>query len=168
MDINEFDGISLNPSGGGGGGGSQNAHVTSTQTNPVVPSGFEGLADMLRNIATGMGGAPVNFGRTGLDAPSSGPLIPQASMGSLFSSPAFMNGFNRLGVNGGGSRMRFGGSGVVPQPTPINPPQLKNTWKNPRTYGDMFSMDVPGSYMPSDPYTIKPRTGTNAPAAMTQ
>ena len=103
MEINNYDEIYLNPSGGGGGGG--DAHVTTTQTNPVVPEGFQGLADMLRNLASGMGGSPVNFGTfPGLDRGlGSRALIPQPSMGNMFSSTPFNLGFNRQNAMGSGA-----------------------------------------------------------------
>lgn len=81
---------------GGGGGGGTNANITTTQTNPVVPDDMKALADSLNAIATGQLGAPVNFGPTGIDAPKGPPLVPQASMGQMFSQPAFQAGMQGM------------------------------------------------------------------------
>lgn len=83
--------------GGGGGGGSSDTNVTTTTTNPVVPDDMKSLADAMNAISTAMTGSPVNFGKIpGLDAPSSGPLIPQPSMGNMFASAPFQAGARRM------------------------------------------------------------------------
>lgn len=131
MEILEGDEMFLNPSGGAGGGkGGSDAHVTQTQTNPVVPDDMKGIADALNAISGGMLGSPVNFGPTGMDAPPAGPLIPEGSMGNMYASPGFANGFNRrnvMGMGRGAPGGRFG-RGRMPMP---------------RSYGDMFAMTPP-------------------------
>jgi hypothetical protein len=125
MHIDNDSELYLNPTGGGGGSsGGSDTHVTQTTTNPVVPEDMKGIADALAAITGGNLGAPVNFGRTGLDAPDQGPLIPQASMGQMFSNPAFQMGANRQNVMGQGR-------GLPPRPMMARP----------RSYGDMFSMN---------------------------
>lgn len=89
------------------GGGQE---ITTTQTNPKVPKEFEGVANMLRLLASGMLSSPMNFGPTGLDAPASGPLVPQPSMGNLFTSSPYQMGANRMRI-AGGSRMGNMGKG---------------------------------------------------------
>lgn len=122
-------GIGNSPSGGGGGGkGGSDAHVTQTQTNPLVPDDMHGIADALNAISGGTLGAPVNFGATGLDAPKSGPMIPQGSMGDMYSKPGFMNGFNGGNVMGNGRQIN----------RVANRPMMR-----PRSYGDLFSMRRP-------------------------
>lgn len=91
-----FDGLFGGGSGGSSGGGSTDSNVTTTVTNPVVPDDMKALADALNAIATGTLGSPVNFGPTAIDAPSSGPLIPQASMGTMFANPAFQSGMQGM------------------------------------------------------------------------
>lgn len=83
----------LNPTGGGGGGGG-NQHITTTQTNPVVPDDMKPLADSMNAVATGTIGAPVNFGAIpGFDAPATTRNGP--SLGSLLTSLPFLQGIMR-------------------------------------------------------------------------
>lgn len=118
-----------NPSGSSGSGGSKgngDVHVTSTTTNPVVPDDMQALAGGLNGIATGGLGAPVNLGALpGLDAAKAGPLIPQGSLGALFSSPYFNMGMNKLGITGGG------------QSRPTRP--MPNQVHQPTNWGSLFS-----------------------------
>lgn len=119
-----------NPSGGGGGKGDNSMNVTQTTTNPVVPDDMKALADSMNAIATGNIGAPANLGPIpGLDAPRSGPLVPQPSMGSLYGSAPFQMGANGMNVMGRGRRMGYGGGrmGMLSRPMP-------------RSWGDLFSM----------------------------
>lgn len=114
---------------GGGGGG--DTSVTQTVANPTVPKGFEGFANSLRLIGAGLMSNPNNMGPIpSLDAPRSGPLIPNASLGTLASSPAFMMGANRMNPMAGQNnfpqaplapRPAFNGVPAIPPPT-SNPP----------------------------------------------
>ena len=150
-----------NPSGGGG-GSSNDMKVTNTTTNPVVPNDMKALADSMNAVATGGMGAPANFGPIpGLDAPSSGPLIPQPSMGNMLASTPFQMGANRMGVNGGMMRPR---------------PMGRMTRPMPRSWGDLFAMNggsgggslgsygnynmpapMPKPPMPTDTSTVAPQ-----------
>lgn len=128
--------------GGGGGGGGSDTNVTTTTTNPVVPDDMKSLADAMNAISTAMTGSPVNFGKIpGLDAPSSGPLIPKPSFGNMFASAPFQAGARRIkpGMIGGsgsvpGTLSPIGGSGNVPGTlSPIGGSYAKGRW------GDLFN-----------------------------
>ena len=127
-------------SAGSGGGGGTDTNVTTTTTNPVVPDEAKPLMDALMGISTAMTGSPVNFGKIpGLDAPQSGPLIPQPSMGSMFASTPF-NRFRVTGQPIGGASNRF----AMTQPMP-RPPAPVMTGKNPSntgSWGDMYNRAV--------------------------
>lgn len=124
IDRDNLAGIYLNPSGAGGGGGGTDAHVTTTQTNPVIPDAAKPLFNSMLAIATGMQGSPVNFGKIpGLDAPPT--RMPTASLGNLLMSPAFMAGANRLSpLSVGGPVMapNSGGGYTAPNYNPSGTP----------------------------------------------
>ena len=124
IDRDNLAGIYLNPSGAGGGGGGQDAHITTTQTNPVVPDRAKPLSDAMLAISTALQGSPVNFGRIpGLDAPPT--RMPVASLGDLLMSPAFMAGAMRqspLSVGGPVLPQNSGGGYTAPNYNPSGTP----------------------------------------------
>lgn len=115
----------------GGGGG--DTSVTTATANPKVPKGFEGLAEMLKLLSSGMLASPTNFGPTGLDAPAGGALVPQPSMGSLFGSTPYQMGANRRQI-GGGNRTLGTSSTTAP-----------------KSWGDLFTRKPPVSEVPTTP-----------------
>ena len=128
MHLELNDEMFLNPTGAGGGNKDSGTNITTTQTNPVVPEDMKGIADALAGISEGTLNAPVNLGAIpGLDAPKSGPLTPQASMGSMFANPAYQMGAGGMGVTGQG-RM---------------PGRDTRSIHQPRSYGDLFAMRGP-------------------------
>lgn len=129
MNLEHDSQIFFSPTGGGGGGSDSGTHITTTQTNPVVPEGMGGIADALSGISEGTLNAPVNLGPLpGLDAPKAGPLTPQASMGNMFANPAY-----QMGASG----MNVAGQGRMP------PGRDTRMIHQPRSYGDLFSMRSP-------------------------
>lgn len=135
---------------GGGSSGGGSSHITQTVTNPKVPKGFEGLAEALKLISSGMLGAPVNLGPIpGLDAPKSGPLIPQGSMGNLMSNPAFQMGAGGLGVMGGKRRTQPLRQAAAIQRVSQLPPISRGIPKP--SFGDFFTLNAPKPAQPSNP-----------------
>lgn len=128
MHLELNDEMFLNPTGSGGGKGESGTNITTTQTNPVVPEDMKGIADALAGISEGTLNAPVNLGAIpGLDAPKTGPLTPQASMGNMFSNPAYQMGASGMGVTGQG---RVGNRDT-------------RSIHQPRSYGDLFAQRGP-------------------------
>lgn len=121
----------------GGGGGSSipsntSSHITQTVTNPVIPDEYKPLANSLNAIATGLTGAPVNFGPIpGFDAPAT-QRTPGGSLGSLLANIGFQQGANRINP--------VTGRGVVPQINMGGRRPMMPMGRRPFSWGDLLSL----------------------------